>query len=144
MKVSIELAPAGPEPFAVLHASRITPEIQRLADMIGAQGAAFPVLDGERIVLLRPREVYLVRVEGESLSVYGERERYQSRRRLYEAAQALGEAFMQISKSVLVNLDYVDCVEPYFSGMMKLRLKNGLSDYISRRYLPAFKRHFGL
>ena len=52
--------------------------------------------------------------------------------------------FCRSHVSYLVNLDYVDCVEPYFSGMMKLRLKNGLSDYISRRYLPAFKRHFGL
>lgn len=46
---------------------------------------------------------------------------------------------MRVSKSVLVNLQYLDCVEPSFGGIMLLVLKNGCKDYISRKYLPAFK-----
>ncbi|HHT54760.1 MAG TPA: LytTR family transcriptional regulator, partial [Clostridiales bacterium] len=45
--------------------------------------------------------------------------------------------FIRISKSVLVNLKYLDCVEPSFGGIMLLVLKNGCKDYISRKYLTG-------
>lgn len=35
-------------------------------------------------------------------------------------------------------------VEASFNGTMFLRLEHGLSDYISRKYLPEFKRYLGL
>ena len=62
----------------------------------------------------------------------------------YELASQLGKGFMQISKSTLVNLSYLDSIEPGFSGTMLLKLKNGNKDYVSRTYLPAFKKYLGL
>lgn len=51
---------------------------------------------------------------------------------------------MQISKSAVINLKQIDFVEPSFSGMMKLFLKNKQSEYISRKYLSEFKKCLGL
>ena len=56
----------------------------------------------------------------------------------------LGKDFMQISKSAVINLKQIDFVEPSFSGMMKLFLKNKQSEYISRKYLSEFKKYLGL
>ncbi|MDQ7162158.1 LytTR family DNA-binding domain-containing protein [Lactobacillus delbrueckii] len=56
----------------------------------------------------------------------------------------MGQDFMQISKQAVVNLTCLESVEASFNGTMFLRLEHGLSDYISRKYLPAFKQYLGL
>ena len=79
-----------------------------------------------------------------SFAFYGEKQNYRSRKRLYEIGQQLGKQFMQISKSTLINLSYMDSIEPGFSGTLLLKLKNECKDYVSRTYLPEFKKYLGL
>jgi DNA-binding LytR/AlgR family response regulator len=98
----------------------------------------------EDIVVLQPNEIYMVRVEDGDTIIYGEKKKYRSRKRLYELANQLGKQFMQISKTTLINLSYMDCIEPGFSGTLLLKLKNGSKDYVSRKYLPEFKKYLGL
>ena len=86
----------------------------------------------------------MVRVEDGDTIIYGEKKKYRSRKRLYELANQLGKQFMQISKTTLINLSYMDCIEPGFSGTLLLKLKNGSKDYVSRKYLPEFKKYLGL
>jgi DNA-binding LytR/AlgR family response regulator len=38
----------------------------------------------------------------------------------------------------------MDSIEPGFSGTLLLKLRNGNKDYVSRKYLPEFKRYLGL
>ena len=86
----------------------------------------------------------MVRVEDGDTIIYGEKNKYRSRKRLYEIGQQLGKQFMQISKTTLINLSYMDSIEPGFSGTLLLKLKNGCKDYVSRKYLPEFKKYLGL
>ena len=81
--------------------------------------------------------------EGDTM-IYGAKQKYRSRKRLYELAEQLGKQFMQISKTTLINLSYMDSIEPGFSGTLQLKLKNGNKDYVSRKYLPEFKKYLGL
>lgn len=77
-------------------------------------------------------------------AVYTRTKRFDSGRRLYEFEDMLGVSFMRISKSVLINLQYLECVEPTLGGLMMVTLKNGCKECISRKYLPAFKKYLGL
>lgn len=86
----------------------------------------------------------MVRVEDGDTIIFGEKEKYRSRKRLYEIEQQLGKQFMRISKSTLVNLTYLDSIEAGFNGTLLLKLKNGSRDYVSRTYLPKFKKYLGL
>ena len=86
----------------------------------------------------------MVRVEDGDTMLYGERQKFRSRKRLYELSAQLGKQFIQISKSTLVNLSCLDSIEPGLGGTMLLKLKNGCKDYVSRKYLPDFKRYLGL
>ena len=103
-----------------------------------------PLQNENDIVILQPKEIYMVRVENKDTIIYGKEHRYRSRKRLYEMQQQLGAGFMQISKSTLVNLSYMSNVEAGFSGTLLLKLKNGCNDYVSRKYLPEFKKYLGL
>lgn len=145
MKVEIKVSDDVPETNIVIYTKEITEEITQVAAAIkNAAGKIVTVCENGRIIVLRPEEIYMVRVENEKTVVYGKTQSYSCSKRLYEIEEIMGNDFMRISKSVLINLNYLDCVEPSFNGMMLLKLKNNSKDYVSRKYLPALKRYLGI
>lgn len=145
MKVSVDISPEYREPYAVIHTDKVTEEIQRMIDIFSVSEAPITALQNEEdIVVLQSKEIYMIRVEDGDTVIYGEKNKYRSRKRLYELGAQLGSQFMQISKTTLVNLSYMDSIEPGFSGTLLLKLRNGCKDYVSRTYLPAFKKYLGL
>lgn len=145
MKVSVDISAEYKEPYAVIHTDKITSEIQRVIDVLGTDETPVTALKNEEdIVILKPDEIYMVKVENGDTVIYAKDRQYRSRKRLYELAEQLGKQFMQISKSTIINLSYMDSIEPGFSGTLLLKLKNGCKDYVSRTYLPEFKKYLGL
>ncbi len=145
MKVSVDISPEYTEPYAVIYTSQMTEEIQRLLEAFdNSESPITALLNEEDLIILQPKDIYMVRVENGDTIIYGKQQKYRSRKRLYELGQQLGKKFMQISKSTLVNLSYMDSVEPGFSGTLLLKLRNGCKDYVSRTYLPEFKKYLGL
>ena len=145
MKVSIDISPEYKEPFAVIHTDKVTGDIQRMIDIFSSSETPVTALMNEEdIIVLQPREIYMVRVEDGDTIIYGQKLRFRSRKRLYELSGQLGRQFMQISKTTLINLSYMDSIEPGFSGTLLLKLKNGCKDYVSRKYLPEFKKYLGI
>ena len=145
MKVSIDVSAEYKEPYAVIHTDKVTDEIRRIVDLFsGSETPVTALQNEEEIVVLQPKEIYMVRIEGGDTVIYDEKQKYRSRKRLYELADILGKQFMQISKTTLINLSYIDSIEPGFSGTLLMKLKNGNKDYVSRKYLPEFKRYLGL
>ena len=145
MKVRVDISPEYKEPVAVIHTDRVTEDIRRIIDLLGTSDTPVTALQNEEdIVVLKPGDIYMVRVEEGDTMIYGAKQKYRSRKRLYELAEQLGKQFMQISKTTLINLSYMDSIEPGFSGTLQLKLKNGNKDYVSRKYLPEFKKYLGL
>ena len=145
MKVSIDISAEYKEPFAVIHTDKVTDEISRMIDLFSNSESPVTAFQNEEdIVVLQPKEIYMVRVEDGDTVIYGAKLRYRSRKRLYELAEQLGKQFMQISKTTLINLSYMESIESGYSGTLLLKLKNGNKDYVSRKYLPEFKKYLGL
>ncbi len=145
MNVKVELSPEYQEPYAIVFTDKVTEEIQRILDNFSADETPITALQNEdNLVILQPDEIYMVKIEGGDTIIYGESQKFRSRKRLYELEQQLGRKFMQISKSALINLSYMDSVEAGFNGTLLLKLKNGCKDYVSRTYLPGFKKYLGL
>ena len=145
VKVEIKLTEQDHDPYAVIYTNEVTPAIRKAAMLLEQETPnAISVVDNERIIVLQPEEITMVRVENEKAAVYANAKRYGSNKRLYELENALGSGFMKISKSTIVNLKQIEYVEPTLGGLMLLVLKNGCKDYISRKYWPDFKKHLGL
>ncbi len=144
MQVKIEVSPEHTPPRAVIYTDRITPEIQRALDILQAKDAPVLAERNGRTFLLAGPEICMVRVVGGETRLYTEKEEFSTRKRLYELLDQLGGGFMQISKSCIVNLSCVESVEAGFGGGLLLKMKNGLSDYVSRKYLPGLKNYLGL
>ena len=144
MQVKMEVSPEHTPPRAVIYTDRITPEIQRALDILQAKDAPVLAERNGRTFLLAGPEICMVRVVGGETRLYTEKEEFSTRKRLYELLDQLGGGFMQISKSCIVNLSCVESVEAGFGGGLLLKMKNGLSDYVSRKYLPDLKNYLGL
>ncbi len=145
MKVSVDISPEYTEAYAIIYTNEMNKEIQDILNVFNSASTPIPALRNESdYVILKPEELYMIRIENGDTILYTKEQSYRSRKRLYEIKEQVGHAFMQINKSTLVNLSYMDSVQSSFSGTLLLTLKNGSSDYVSRKYLPAFKKYLGL
>ena len=144
MKAEIKIYSSLKEPYAVIYTDQITAEVTRIIEAIRSSEEIITVKEEDKISILKPDEIYMVRVEEGKIYIYGREKRWGSNKRLYEMKEQLGAGFMQIAKACIINLSYMDSVETSFGGMMKMRLKNGLKEYVSRRYLPGLKEYLGI
>ena len=145
MKVRVDISADYKEPYAVIYTDKVTDEIQRMIDLFSTSETPVTALQNEEdLIVLQPKEIFMVRVENGETIIYGEKDKYRTRKRLYEIGRQLGKQFMQISRTTLINLSYMDRIEPGFGGILLLKLRNGCKDYVSRRYLPEFKKYLGL
>lgn len=144
MRVSVKLSKEYTTPYAVIYTDAVTDEIQNAIDYLSTKEKPLLAQHEDQMVVIKPDEVYMVRVEGGDTVIYTEKEKYYSRRRLYETYEQLGAGFLQISKQTIVRLSCIKSVEAGFNGTLLLKLKNGISDYVSRKYLPEFKTYLGL
>ena len=85
MKVNVEISSEYKKPYAIVYTDKVTDEIQRMIDIFSANKIPITALKNEdSTVILRPEEIYMVRVEDGDIMILTEKEKYRSRKRLYE------------------------------------------------------------
>lgn len=144
MRVEIKVSKEVKEPYAVIYVNELTDDVQKICTMLESNEKVITVSDSDRIIIIKPEEIYMARTEASDVNIYCKNKKYRTKKRLYELENLLGNDFMRISKSTIVNLKSIECVEQLFNGMMLLVMRNGCKDYISRRYLPEFKKYLGI
>lgn len=146
MQVEIKISTDIKEPYVVIHTPVLTPEVNSLAKKLTQpnQPLSLTIKQEDTYHILALDDLYMVRMENQQPILYTENMQYISHKKLYELEALLGDNFFRISKTTLVNLKKLDSVEPTFNTSMLLKLKNGCTDYISRKYLPEFKKYLGL
>lgn len=144
MEVTIDISSDYKIPYALIHTAEVTEEVMDAVEFLSTNSKNITAQSGNKLAVLKPNDIYMIRIECGETVIYGKEQNYFSRKRLYELAEILGSRFMQISKCTLVNLSYLDSVEAGFNGTLLLKLKNGSEDYVSRKFLPKFKKYLGL
>ncbi len=148
MKVECNISADCKEPCAVLHIAKMTPTIAQAISLLEKEDADTSALvatkDG-KTYFLSPGNLELVRTEGREIACYDKlKNRYLLGKPLYELEDILGQQFARVSKSTIINLRRISHVEAGLNGTMELVMKNGIEDYISRKYRKSFKERLGL
>lgn len=102
-----------------------------------------PVISDGKHYQLDCRYVLYMESSEEKTVVHTNQKQFFSKKRLYELEQLLSDNFVRISKSVILNLNQVECYSPQLNGIMKAVLKNGAEVYISRQYLKKLRYRIG-
>ena len=99
---------------------------------------------GEEAVILDPMAVCcFITEEGKIFALTG-RERLTVKSRLYQLEEELGQDFLKINQSCLASVKQIERFDASISGTLKVRFKNGYTDYVSRRCVKKVKERFGL
>ena len=70
---------------------------------------------------------------------------YILRLRLYEIEKLLlTDQFIRISNSEIINLKKVNNFDLSFTGTICVKLSNGVTTYVSRRYVPKLRKILGI
>ena len=80
--------------------------------------------------------------EGKTYAVT-EKGKYLLKLRLYQLEERLGEDFLKINQSCIVNVDMIESFKTSLGGSLMVTLKGGFRDYVSRRQLKTVKEKIG-
>ena len=95
-------------------------------------------------IRLSASEIYCFTVEVGKVYALTDKGKLSLRRRLYSLEEALPESFIKINQSCIVNMNMIERFGVSFSGALQVVLKNGYSDYVSRRNVKKIKERLGI
>lgn len=100
----------------------------------------------DKIVLLRREEVYIVEAQGRYARIKLKNKWLSCRHSLSDLEKILGEQFLKVHKSFIVNINHVKEIVPLIGGSIILRMEddNASEVPVGRTFLKTFKEKFGL
>ena len=141
MKITLEPAQLS-EVEVIIRGDVADPEVAELLRKLGTRaGGKLIVHREEEQVLLDTGEIVYLETAGNRVNVHTKSETYESRQKLCELMDQLGALrFVQISKSTIVNIDFVKSIQAEFSGNYLIKLKNRKEKLtLSRKFFREFK-----
>ncbi|MDB8850242.1 LytTR family DNA-binding domain-containing protein [Peptostreptococcus anaerobius] len=146
MKVDIIIDETLEETQVKIFAKGYSKEVETIKDLLADR-----IID--KIVAFRDKEVFILSHE-EIIRIFAQDKRvfiktkngtFSSRLTVSELENRLGKKkFIKISRSDIVNLDFVKKLDLSFTGTIAVELTNGDVAYVSRRNLKEFRRVLGL
>lgn len=141
MKITLESA-ALPEAEVIIRGDVTSEEVVSLLQLLQKRSS-------RKILLFKEEEQYIVDISeivylevcDNKTYAYLMQDVYETKQKLYELKEMLGaHAFVQINKSVIVNMNCVKSIQAEFSGNYRVKLKNRKESLtISRKYFKDFK-----
>ena len=89
-------------------------------------------------------DIYSFRIEDRRLYAYTVDKKYAIQAKLYEVEALSTQNFIQISKSEIINIEYIHHLELGKNGIIKIIFNNNDFTHSSRRYLKQIKEQLNL
>ena len=149
--VSFILGTKGGSPYAgrnqnrsvlVVWTAAVTEQITQLVSRL--QEGPAQILTGSRdgqLEILPPDKIVRIYAAGGRVYAATAQGEYLLRLRLYELDP---RRFIRISHSEIVNLDQIQCFDLNLAGTICIRLADGNTAYVSRRYVSKIKQILGV
>ena len=141
MKIRLESAQI-PETEVIIRGDVTSEEVLSLLQMLKKRNTGKIMLYKEdEQYIINAEEIVFVEVSRNKVYVHTKLDSYEAKQKLYEVRDILSsQAFVQINKSVIVNINCVKSIQAEFSGNYRLKLKNRKETLtISRKYFKEFK-----
>lgn len=146
MQVEIKLEESARETKVIIVTDKMNQEIQDLMRRITQeQPQILAGFRGDSVALLQPEEIFRIYAANGKVYAATALGEYTLRLRLYELEERLDKgSFVRISNSEIVNLRKVKGFDLSFSGTISVKLSDGSTTFVSRRYVSKIKQVLGL
>ncbi|MBU5668519.1 LytTR family transcriptional regulator [Peptoniphilus sp. MSJ-1] len=146
MNVKIIIDEVYKETIVKIFTNKYSKEIENIKESLeGSSSDKITAFKDDEIKLIDYK--YISRFFAENNKIYLEsgKDTFTTRLRIYELEDRLPKnKFIKISRSEIVNLDYINRLDLSFTGTIALEMKDGNVTYVSRRNLKNFKKALGL
>lgn len=110
MKVKIEIASELSEPEVLIRCERLDESVIALQNYIlelSHSSQVFVLKQGETEYYVPVKEILFFETEGRRIAAHTKDKLFEAEYKLYELEELLPPSFMRISKSTIVNMDYI-------------------------------------
>ena len=146
MQVEIKLDESCTEPKIVIYTASMSEDVQTIVHTL--TDSPLQILfgkQGEKIQPLIQENLIRVYAAGGKVFAVTDSGEYTLRQRLYELESRLPPSqFVRISNSEIINLKKVDHFDLNFAGTICVKLSDGSTTYVSRRYVSKLKKRLEL
>lgn len=146
MNVEIQIDTSYIDPKIIIITASINEKVNGIVKKLSEETPQMlsGIRDGVVKILDKDDIIKIYAESGKTVAVTAEGE-YIVRRRLYELEELLiGDSFARISNSEIINLKKVISFDMSFSGTICVKLSDGASTYVSRRYVSKIKKILGV
>ncbi len=146
MKYEIKIDALCQEPKIVIFTAEITEEISALVRKLSEDSPT--LISGfkdEKVEILAPDDLIRIYANTGKVVAVTSRGDYSLRLRLYEVEERLSkDSFVRISNSEIINLKKAQSFDLSLAGTISIKLINGTTSYVSRRYVAKIKKILGI
>lgn len=118
--------------------------ILEIEKMISASSYKLFGFKEDEIYPLELNDIYCFYTSDSKIIAKTKNDEYTIKERIYQLEENTKELFVKINQGCLINIKKIHRFESNIGGFIKVVMKNGFSDYISRRELKNVKRRLGL
>ena len=132
------------EEEVIVYAHKNTDKIEKIKAIVCEKAELLKGYLENDIVLLTFDEIYCFAIERGRLYALTKDKRLLLKERLYQIEERIDGDFIKINQSCVVKIDKIERFSASFGGALKVKLKNGYTDYVSRRQIKAIKERMGI
>lgn len=145
MKITIENIPVGSEPEIIIRCNESDDSLQQLIYSVQSACKKLIGVSDSQTHIINPKDVFYFESVDNKVFIYCQKRVFESKLKLYEIEAAYENwDFFRASKSSILNITKIESVSPVFYGKFEALLQNGEKVFISRQYVPLFKKKLGL
>ena len=146
MKITVQESEACVEIEVSILCQRNDEQGQSIVDFLQRDSYKVNVQNEKKQTFLLPyRQILYIETVDKKVFIYGKDEIYDCNYKLYQLEEMLPESFFfRISKSVILNVLAVKCLEPESGRRLKVTLENEEMLMISRQYVGDIKQKLGM
>ena len=143
MKCTVIIDPACQEEILIRARTRseLVERLEALATQVPAELIGYRESE---MAVLHPADIFCFTVDAHRVLALTDTGEWQVKLRLYALEERLGADFVRINQSCIVNIRQIQRFDSSLGGALRVTLKNGFRDYVSRRQLRAAKERMGL
>lgn len=96
------------------------------------------------IIKVDKNEISCIFTDDNKVYIYVGKTKYLVKYRIKQLEDTLDSSFIKINQGCIININSIKQFSSSIGGSIKVTLKNGFEDYISRRELTKVKRSLGI
>lgn len=133
------------EPFVEITYPFFNQKIQKLVNSIKKEGIQLQGQKQNKLYFIESAEIYYIESVDNCTFIYTKKDVFESKEKLYILRKNLSRnSFVKINRSTLLNMDYLEYVEPLPNYRLEAYLKNGDRLAINRHYIKHVKQYLNI